>query len=393
MAKTPNGWSYKAGEKGRNRVRAFEHPETGLLFLEFYEPIPGSRASQRKRVALGHRDRIRAKQQADEVATRLGKPDAPSPTELTLGELFDIYLREVTPQKSEGKQAHDRRAIALLSDCFGRKRKVRSLSARDIGYYVRERACGRLRPPGGYHRGPVGNRVIEYDLRFLHAVLNWATVAGDGRGGVLLERNTLKGVPLPKEESPERPILRQEEYEALLAVAPRVSWQYELALILANETGHRINALARLRWSDIDLVHGRIRWRAENDKIGFEHVTILSPAAVAALEKIRACEPAIGDAWVFPSPTDPSQPCSRHLFRDWWQRGEKLAGLSPVAPRGYHSLRRKFATELKHEPLKDVCYLGGWKDAQTVLKCYQQPDEGTMRAVLDRRSVLRAVGV
>ena len=31
--------------------------------------------------------------------------------------------------------------------------------------------------------------MIEYDLKFLLAVLNWATVAGDARGGVLLERN------------------------------------------------------------------------------------------------------------------------------------------------------------------------------------------------------------
>ena len=37
--------------------------------------------------------------------------------------------------------------------------------------------------------------VTAYDLKFLLAVLNWATVAGDGEGGVLLERNPLKGLP------------------------------------------------------------------------------------------------------------------------------------------------------------------------------------------------------
>jgi hypothetical protein len=34
---------------------------------------------------------------------------------------------------------------------------------------------------------------------------------------------------------------------------------------------------------------------------------------------------------------------------------------------------------LKHISLKELCYLGGWKEPQTVLKCYQQPDELTMR--------------
>jgi integrase len=60
---------------------------------------------------------------------------------------------------------------------------------------------------------------------------------------------------------------------------------------------------------------------------------------------------------------------------------------------GWHGLRRKFATELKQVPLKDLAQLGGWKDPQTILKCYQSADEESMRAALGERSVLRgAVG-
>ncbi len=59
---------------------------------------------------------------------------------------------------------------------------------------------------------------------------------------------------------------------------------------------------------------------------------------------------------------------------------------------GWHSLRRKFATELKHTPLKDLCYLGGWKEPQTILKCYQRPDESTMREALEVRKPLKALG-
>ena len=36
-------------------------------------------------------------------------------------------------------------------------------------------------------------------------------------------------------------------------------------------------------------------------------------------------------------------------------------------------------------PLRDLCDAGGWKDAQTILKCYQQPDEDLIRGVLDAR--------
>ena len=78
-------------------------------------------------------------------------------------------------------------------------------------------------------------------------------------------------------------------------------------------------------------------------------------------------------ALVFPSEENPAEPRPRITFGKWWKRAETLAQLKPVKGRGYHSLRRQFATELKDAPLKDLAYLGGWKDAKTRLTCYQQP--------------------
>ncbi len=100
---------------------------------------------------------------------------------------------------------------------------------------------------------------------------------------------------------------------------------------------------------------------------------------MAALEAARRKHPIIGDAWLFPAPKDSAEPCSRNLLCDWWERMERLGGLKHMPGRGWHSLRRKFATELKDVPLRDLCHLGGWKDPQTVLKCYQKADEATMR--------------
>ena len=34
-------------------------------------------------------------------------------------------------------------------------------------------------------------------------------------------------------------------------------------------------------------------------------------------------------------------------------------------------------------PLKVLCDLGGWKTAQTVLQCYQRPDEDRLRKALE----------
>ncbi len=60
--------------------------------------------------------------------------------------------------------------------------------------------------------------------------------------------------------------------------------------------------------------------------------------------------------------------------------------------RGWHSLRRKFATELRGEPLKVLCDLGGWKVPETILKCYQFPQEGAQRQALENRQPLMEVG-
>ena len=79
-------------------------------------------------------------------------------------------------------------------------------------------------------------------------------------------------------------------------------------------------------------------------------------------------------------------------MRDWWKRAEKAAGIPRRPGLGWHSLRRKFATDLQEVPLKVLCQLGGWKSYKTVLECYQHPDQGEMRRALEGRERLRSTG-
>lgn len=382
MRTTAPRWSYKAGERGRNRVRAYEEKPGGMILVEFYECEPGATEVRRKRVSLGHNDRKKAKRQVDRMAASFGCDQQPDSGDITLGTLFDNYIREVTPSKSPSKQLHDRACAEMFLRFFGSERKARILNRRNWDAFVRVRRQGAIAPRGSRSQRGVRARQVEYDLKFLVAVLNWATSSR------LLEVNPLRGFPYPREESPRRTVASQVQYEALLNVAPSVEWRFELALVLAHETGHRIGAIRKLRWSDIDLERGLVRWRADNDKIGYEHETPISDLAIRALRKARREASAIGDAWVFPSPDDQKRCCSRHIMRDWWGRARKQAELAAERGLGWHSLRRKFATELKDTPLKDLCELGGWKDHNTILKCYQRPDEATMREALERRKAL-----
>ena len=383
MARTKRRWrSYSAGEWGRNRVRVFPDPKTGLIQIEWREK--GRRRSR----SLGHRDWDRAKRQADEVAAgRAGGhfPDAApaEPAPLTLKTLFDIYGDEVTPTKSERSQRHDQVAMKMFLDLFGRDRKPATLSQRDWDRFIRERRAGRA----GRSGRPVANRTIERDLRFLLAVLNWAAKSRDEEGRLLLESNPLRGLKVPREKNPTRVLLTHAEYEALLEVSACMDWRFRVALVIAHETGHRIGAIRKLRWSDVDMEAGVIRWRAEHEKTGYEHRTPVTADTLTVLEEARRENPGIGDAPLLPAPKDPSRCVSRWLPGDWWDKAEKLAGLEPKRGRGWHSLRRKFASDLMNQPLKVLCQLGGWKRAQTVLQCYQRADEGQLRKALEERRV------
>jgi integrase len=360
-------------------VRAFAHDVTGRLFLEFYD------GGKRTRRALGHYDREAAKAKAEELAAALRRPKQALIAAATVQTLFDIYVREVTPTKSKGAQGHDRRAARLFLQCFGTNRRAETLNRRDWDRFIewrRDLGDGR----GGKVKGqPIGDRIIESDLRFLQAVLNWATTARDEHQQVLLVRNPLKRMPWPKEQAPRRPTLSDEQIGALKDASRSIHPLFALAVVLAFETGHRINAILKLRWSDVHFDRRAVRWRAENDKIGLEHETPASEVALQALQEARTKRPAIGDVWVFPSPSDSSKPCSRHLAKAWWRRGEKAAGIPRDKGLGWHAFRRKFASDLKHTPLVDLTHLGGWKDAQTVVKHYQEPDEKTLRNALANR--------
>lgn len=83
----------------------------------------------------------------------------------------------------------------------------------------------------------------------------------------------------------------------------------------------------------------------------------------------------------------------RHLFDKWLTVAEKEAGLPKLKGTLWHAYRRKWATERKHHSLKDVAEAGGWKDTETLLTCYQQPDRKTLLAVMSEPAKVREQGV
>jgi hypothetical protein len=63
-----------------------------------------------------------------------------------------------------------------------------------------------------------------------------------------------------------------------------------------------------------------------------------------------------------------------------------MTRLEPMPGRGWHTLRRKFANDLRDAPLRDLADLGWWKSPLTIVKVYQQPDVDAERALLRKRN-------
>ena len=277
--------------------------------------------------------------------------------------------------------------MPLFIKAFGAERKPETLNERDWQSYIRRRKSGELTArcgkDGKLVLKPVRARVLEQDLKLLLAVLNWAELAREDGSEFLLARNPLRGLKVPKEESPRRPMFTAEQCVALRRAAAEHSPLAERFVLLALYTGHRSGAIRQLRWSDIDLDAGVIRWRAEVDKIGYAHENPLHSELVTFLKRERARIGAIGKAWLFPSDNDPAQPADRDYFlKKIWPALRSAAGIPAGERYGWHSFRRAFANALRNVPLRDLKDLGGWKTEQTVVAVYLKVDEQSQRTAL-----------
>lgn len=147
---------------------------------------------------------------------------------------------------------------------------------------------------------------------------------GAGRTGYLLERNPVKGLAIPKEESPKRALLAEEQYEKIRKAAAAESSSAEAFVVLAWHTGHRAASIRQLRWEDVDLKNGRVHWRADADKIALDHWKALHSQPVAVLQRLHAVLDVLGEddrpPWIVPAQRDPKKPAGRDTINKLWQR-------------------------------------------------------------------------
>ncbi len=375
----PNCWSRSWGPRRGARVRVYERKPGGMLYVSVWLPGEGER-----RTSLGHCGKRRAVHEAEELfKLRQSTAQEAVASPLTLGSLFDRYTTEgrYLPDgslKTERYLEHVRQAGRYLSAFFGEDQLVSALTPDRVHEYVVWRRLG------GMSARPVGGNTIHRDLGMFKAALNWACQKYEG-SQPLLTRHAMEKYKIPTEKDPKRPVVEEGTIRALLAVAPSVHPFLRLLILLAWRTGRRLSSILALRWDDVDFENGTIRWRAEHDKIRQTWVVPMHREVVEELRQFRAEHGGIGRVLLFPHPQrrrHSGGPTTRHLAAYWLKEAFLRGRLVKPAGSAWHMFRRVWATERKDLPLKDVAAAGGWRDTSTLLR-YQQPDEATLRAVVE----------
>lgn len=383
MSKLPT----TVGERGKSRVRVYYARPGSAIYLGVYD----ERGQIGERRSLGHRDEDRAISDALLLAAALqSKKDRAERAEIAragtvrLGWLLDQYLRSPYHATLGDRQRREKESkLRMMVGFLGAGREVVSLDEDDILGYLNARRKGLSGLPKAR-----GKQTLYNDFSALRSMILWATRTKGAQGKRILGENPLAGITVEQEKNPEQPWIEHDEFLALRRAARALGKEYiRLFLILAEAFGRREMSIAGLLWSDIDFEAGTILWRAEEDKMETE-TTVAMPARVHAL---LACHRQRNpdDLYVFQSPRG-VHPYTKSSVDKWLGELYLAAGREKLPKVGWHSLRRKWATERKHLPVPDVMRAGGWK-SYDAFKRYQQADPETTRSVIEspRRSPKR----
>lgn len=419
-------WSFSAGEYP-NTVRVFERVPGGPLYAAAWDPAANGGKGRIRRISLKHREQDVAIAYAEDEARKLRDGADALVQAPTIGFVTMQYLMHRTPAKAKAVQLEDERRARMWRRVFGMKRPIRTLGRAEWESFIRLRSSGAIDAQGcdvvEADRRPVGPRTVDADLVFLIAVFNWATT-WTVKGQPLLEKNPWGGsvagvkraLERPKSLEVKRPIatfdrflkvraaaelvrmwVRKDTAGAVLTELGRAQFKHgegpvqqwtlpsylpEL-LDLVEDTGRRITAICRLRYSDLRREGGKVTkiyWRPMKGSQGEE--VPLGERARAAVERILKLRPGIGDRPLFPSAKQPDRPITRHLARDWLEAAEDLAGLEHISGGDFHPYRRAWATVRKHHADADVMKAGGWKDLRSLKGSYQLADDESVQAVI-----------
>ncbi|MGI9077109.1 MAG: tyrosine-type recombinase/integrase [Gemmatimonadaceae bacterium] len=396
-------WTCSLGERGM-RVRLFQKRKGGPFYRAVW--IAGHGRDQKP---LQTRDRDEALRLGRQLLAALLQEDSTREQSrpLTLGGLWRRFEAESAEflDNTPKTRADTAGRAKLLMAHFGKDLPVAELTADRQRQYEQRRQRGGIVLPDGSVTRPVRARSVEADVVVLHAMLRWATTVRGVGAGYLLDRNPLQGVRRVREKNKKQPVATWERYVATreamrLAAsearnaAEKLRWtRMEFALFLAEATGRRLGAIRQLRWEDFRFTSNTVIWRAEADKKGYQSEVPMPADFMEGARRFQKLLGAIAGSVFSAVARSRDGFMDRHQFDRWLVEAERRAGLPKLDGSTWHAYRRKWVTERKHLPVKDVAAAGGWKEVSTVLDVYQHADQASVLAAMSESKKLREAGV
>ncbi len=397
------------------KIRLYERANSSSVW---YSIIGHDGRKIQRSLKTGSRDV--AEQRAREIAKGVAQEritGADIQRGITLGQLFAAYRRHRIPTLRPYRRRYAETYAGMFLAAWGPDLPVCDVDQSRVDAYVAKRRSLEVLPSsfqpnedGELRRGgrtPTVPRdgTLDSDFRWLSSVFNWARKRKE-EGRRLLTENPLQDVTWPREQNVRRPVARHERFAATMGHVDAVDSKGRLRCILAlaRYTGRRESAICKLRANDLLLSEARIleavaaagmnealvrhmplgaiRWRDEEDKIGFLFVSPISEPARQALDAYLRGDPRVGSVPLFPSPRDPKEPVSRHTAATWLLRAENLAKLPKLDRGTFHPYRRLWANERKGLSDVDVAHAAGWKDTRAMNLAYQEADPATVLQVV-----------
>ena len=206
-------------------------------------------------------------------------------------------------------------------------------------------------------------KTVNNALACLSKTLRWAEEIGDLGDGRAAPR-----VRFIKTPDSDFDFLTFDELERLLVAARRHGQDWWAQCLVAARTGLRYGELCELRWSDVDLVVGKLRVsrsftkkKVKGTKSGRNREVPLSPETVAALKAHRHLRGEL----VFCKPDG-----GRRIHRRADVAIKTICRLAGLRKIGWHVLRHTFASHLvmRGVPLKAVQELLGHSTIQMTMR-------------------------
>ncbi|MEB3198432.1 MAG: site-specific integrase [Candidatus Sericytochromatia bacterium] len=181
---------------------------------------------------------------------------------------------------------------------------------------------------------------VRAAVRVVKLVYHW------GDRMELLQRNRVARYTFKagKDERTHAPTeYRRDEWERLLMALgggqQSRKWRAWAVMMLAGAQGERVQAILQLRWADLDLEAGVIRWPKETNKQGRARTQPLTWDAYSALLTSRAKAP--DSPYVVPGPD--GEPYTYQAFWYHLRAAERATGVTHQPYRAAHGFRRMAA--------------------------------------------------